>query len=284
MERHSSLEQRSMQVANVERCLDLVEALAAQPDGAPLGELADALALPKSAAHRLLQALTARGYVIQDADTQDYRLSLKFVALAFRHLDTGRLPDAAQAVLDRLARDSGEYCRLALIEGERLLWTARAQGATQGLRYDPAMDGEVVLHATATGKAWLASLPEEEALALVYRRGFSTPPGFGPRVVRTIDELRAQLADTRTRGYALAIDEGESGTLAVATVFRAFDAPDAPVAGTLSIAGPRARIDDERAKALAKLLPDAASELAALWPLRRRQRAGAPSRVAAEAA
>ena len=30
------------------------------------------------------------------------------------------------------------------------------------MRYDPPMGVDVVLHATATGKAWLATLPEEE--------------------------------------------------------------------------------------------------------------------------
>ena len=273
-----------MQVASVDRCLDLVEALAARPDGVALGALAEALTLPKSAVHRLLQALAARGYVIQDAATQDYQLSLKLVALAFRHLDAGRLPDAAQGILDRLARESHEYCRIALVDSEGLAWAARAQGATQGLRYEPAMDGTVVLHATATGKAWLSTLADEQALAIVYRRGFATPPTFGPRVVKTGDELRAQLAETRSRGYALAIDEGEPGTVAIATTFRAFQSPEAPVAGTLSIAGPRSRIDDGRVRVLAALLPPAAAELASVWPLRRRHRSGAPAPVPAEAA
>lgn len=273
-----------MQVANVERCLELVETLAARPEGAALGALAQALTLPKSAVHRLLQALAARGYVVQDAVSQDYQLSLKLVALAFRHLDAGRLPDAAQVVLDRLARESREYCRIALVDGEGLTWAARAQGATQGLRYEPAMDGAVVLHATATGKAWLSTLDDEQALAIVYRRGFATPPTFGSRVVRTGDELRAQLAETRARGYALAIDEGEPGTVAIATTFRAYQSPDAPAAGTVSIAGPRSRIDDDRVRSLATLLAPAAAELASIWPLRRRQRTGAAAAPPAERA
>ena len=262
-----------MQVANVDRCLDLVETLAARPGGASLGALAHALVLPKSAAHRLLQTLAARGYVVQDGETHDYELSLKLATLAFRVLDTARLPDLAQGTLDRLAAACGEYCRIAVVEGGGLVWIARAQGATQGLRYDPAMDRDVVLHATATGKAWLATLPEEEALSIAYRRGFHVPPGFGPRVVKTVDELRAQLRETRARGYALAIDEGEPGTVAIATTFRAYDADDAPVAGTVSIAGPRSRIDDARLTGYAPALAQSAAELATLWPTRRRQRA-----------
>jgi DNA-binding IclR family transcriptional regulator len=91
-------------------------------------------------------------------------------------------------------------------------------------------------------------------------------------VVRTGDELRAHLAETRRRGYALALDEGEPGTAALATTFRAYLGDDAPVAGTVSIAGPRSRIDERRIDELAPMLAAAAVELAELWPLRRRQR------------
>jgi IclR family transcriptional regulator, acetate operon repressor len=259
-------------VANVDRCLELLETLAGHSEGGSLGSLAEALDLPKSAAHRLLHALAARGYVVQDSTTQDYRLSLKLATLAFRHIDAGRLPDLAQAALDRLARRCGEYCRIALVEGSGLGWVARAQGATQGLRYEPAMDRDVVLHATATGKAWLATLTEEQALAIVYQRGFTTPPGFGPRAISTVDELRAHLDETRKRGHALAVDEGEPGTVAIATTFRTFVGVEAPVAGTVSVAGPRSRIDDARLHELAPMVVDAARELTELWPLRRRQR------------
>ena len=262
-----------MSLAYVDRCLSLLETLAASPQGLALGTLAEELDLPKSAAHRLLRSLVARGYVQQDSASQDYQLSLKIPLLGFRYLDSRYLPDVAQSALGRLANESGEYCRIAMVEGESLAWIARAQGATQGLRYDPPMGRDVVLHATATGKAWLASLPEDDALRIVCARGFATPPGFGERAVRNVDELRRELEATRKRGYALAIEEGEPGIVAIAASFRAYDADRAPVAGTVSIAGPRVRLSDSRTRELAPLLLRTARELTELWPLRQRQRA-----------
>jgi len=261
-----------VQIPNVERSLQILETLAGAPDGMPLGTLAARLEVPKSAAHRLLQALASRGYVHQDPLSQNYAMSLKLAVLGFRFLHARQLPDVAQGALDRLARESREYCRLAVLEGENLVWVARAQGATQGLRYDPPMGVDVVLHATATGKAWLATLPEEEALRIVCARGFGTPPGFGKRAVRTVDDLRVHLAETRRRGYGLAIEEGEPGTLAIAVVFRAYRGADAPVAGTVSIAGPLTRLDDARVGELVPLLHAAAAEITELWPLQMRRR------------
>jgi IclR family acetate operon transcriptional repressor len=259
-------------VEAVDRCLSLIEALAEEAEGLSLGELALRLGLPKSAVHRMLATLTARGYVSQDTASQAYMLSLRLAVLAFRYLDARHLPDAAQTVLDRLARETGEYCRLAVVEGESLAWIARAQGATQGLRYDPEMGREVALHATATGKAWLVTLPEEEALRIVCARGFQAPPNAGKRVSHGVSELRAHLAETRRRGYAVAVEEGEAGTVAMAMAFRAWDAPDAPVAGTISVAGPMVRLGRERREQIAPLLAAAVRDVSQLWPLRQRQR------------
>jgi IclR family acetate operon transcriptional repressor len=258
-------------IAAVERALKMLEALAGEPDGIDLGLLSTRLDLPVSATHRLLATLTERGFVSQDAASGAYGLTLKLAQLAFRDLDLRGLPDAGQIVLDALAHRTREYCRLAVVEDEDLVWIARAQGATAGLRYDPPMGAEIVLHATATGKAWLASLPEADALRIVCARGFEASERAGPNAISDVDMLRSHLAETRRRGVALAVEEGEIGTVAMAIVFRAGPAADAPVAGTLSVAGPSSRMGEPRRDAIALALRDAACDMAEIWPLRRRQ-------------
>jgi DNA-binding IclR family transcriptional regulator len=98
-------------------------------------------------------------------------------------------------------------------------------------------------------------------------------------VVKTTDELRAHLAETRRRGYATAIEEGEAGTVALAAAFRAWDAGDAPVVGTVSIAGPLLRLGRERRDALAPKLIAASRALSMIWPVHRRRRSGAIAAV-----
>lgn len=260
-----------MTIAAVERALKMLEALSGEPNGVDLSQLAERLDLPASATHRLLTTLAERGFVSQDPGSGSYGLSLKLSQLAFRNLDLRGLPDAGQVVLERLARATGEYCRLAVVENEDLVWIARAQGATAGLRYEPPMGSGIVLHATATGKAWLASLPESEALRIVCARGFKAEGRTGPNAVRDVDTLRVHLAEARKRGVALAVEEGEVGTVAMATTFRAGPEADAVIAGTLSVAGPLPRMHEERREVIAQALQQAAGEMADIWPLRRRQ-------------
>lgn len=271
-----------MTVTAVERCLGLLEALAGEAEPIELIELAEKVGLPNSAAHRILSTLLARGWVIQDEATQKYALSLRLSTLAFRNLDARAVPDIVQIVLDELAARTGEYCRLAIVEGEDLVWVARAQGAKFGLRYDPDMGQELVLHATANGKAWLSTLAEAEALRIVCARGFKAARPLGPRALSTVDELRAHLNETKRRGYAMAIDEGESGTVALALPFYSRQGEDAAVAGTISVAGPIQRLTAERYEALSNELKWAAGELAAIWPLRIRQRDLQPRRLVAQ--
>ena len=250
------------------RTLEILEFLSSQSDGTPLSEVASALAIPKSVAHRLLGQLVGYGYVQQDIQGGRYGLTLKLTLLGLRHLAGTGVNDIAQPILDKLAAMSGELARLAIVEGRRMHWVAKAQGARYGLRYDPEAGHDVVLHATAVGKAWLSTLPDRVAVS-IFEETRIHMPGRGPNAIMTVAELRKALAETRDRGYGLAIEEGEPGMSAIAAVVRSSSHPDAPVVGTLSLAGPSARFDAIRRQVLALELVAAARELSAVWPTRR---------------
>jgi DNA-binding IclR family transcriptional regulator len=249
-----------------QRCLDILELLAEAPDGLPLSRVGTTLALPKSATHRFLALLEARGFVEQHALSGHYRLTYKLPRLAFRFLATSGMTDVAQPVLDALARSSGELARLAVVDGDTLTWVAKAQGAPPGLRYDDHAGREVVLHATATGKAWLATLPEERALAIVERAGLIGRGLYGPNAVASLAALRRELRATRRRGYAEAVEEGEPGVAAVAAAVHA--APSGAAVATLSVAGPLARMGASRRAEHGRLALLTARELGDLWPAR----------------
>lgn len=261
-----------MNQSAAKRALLILEHLTGRPSGVMLTELCDGLALPKSGAHRLLALLQDAGYVHQDVQSGRYALTLKLTMLGLRHYVGTGLDDLAQPILDSLAVDTGELARLAIVDGSRLVWVAKAQGARSGLRYDPDVDHDtghdVVLHATATGKAWLATLPEAAALQIVGETNLRTPPRFGPRVARSLDQFAELLAETRRKGFGEAVEEGEPGTAAVAVaVFDTSSRQDGPAVATLSLAGPLFRFGSERRLEFAERLSRSARELGSIWPL-----------------
>jgi IclR family transcriptional regulator, acetate operon repressor len=121
---------------------------------------------------------------------------------------------------------------------------------------------------------WLASLGETAALAIVERAGGLHRAGLGPNAVATMAALSRELRATRRRGWGEAVEEGEPGVAAVAATVRA--RPDDPrVVGTVSIAGPLARMDATRRVRHAEQALAAARELTELWPARAQWSGGA---------
>ena len=254
----------------IDRTLDILELLVGSPKGLALSAIALTLGLPKSATHRLLAQLAERGYLEQDASSQHYRPTMRLAVIGFRLLANSGVNDVCQPELDGLADRTGELARIAMVDGDGLTWVAQAQGARYGLRYDGNLGKQVTLSATATGKAWLATLTDEQAIRIVVTRGFGDPDELGPRAIRDIAALTETLARTRKQGYGVAYEEGEPGMAAVAAAIPGAK-PGAAHVGTVSVAGPTARLTR---KLLHDIAPDVAAvarRLSELWPIRQLQ-------------
>jgi IclR family transcriptional regulator, acetate operon repressor len=125
-----------------------------------------------------------------------------------------------------------------------------------------------VLHATANGKAFLATLDDAAALRLA-RDG-----GLGSRrpTAHTLADgaaLLDDLAKVRARGYGMAEQEAELGVTAVAV---AIHGADGSAVGTVSVAGPSLRLPAKRIRELVTALNETTGALAAVWPTRVRQK------------
>jgi DNA-binding IclR family transcriptional regulator len=244
----------------LERTLGILELLAAQGEAMELGTIAQRLDIPPSAAHRLLGDLVRCGYVRQARDHGAYVLTTKLVSMGLTYLSNTGIVDIAQPLLDRLAEISGELVRLSVVDGERLTWVARAQGARQGLRYDPDMGSDARLSCSSSGWAWLATLKDDEALALVSRQGLGNPQDYGPNAPATLQAVLEALHQTRERGYSVTLETFTAGLNAMAAPVRL---AGQRALGIVSVAGPTVRFTPERMQALAPDLLATAAQLAA---------------------
>ena len=174
---------------------------------------------------------------------------------------------SASPLLDELALETRELVRLSVLENKHLIWVAKAQGSRDSIRYDPISGREVPLHATAMGKAWLATMLVDEAVAIIAERGFGGAP-VGPNAVKTIDQFKEQLGLTRDRGFAIVEGEAEAGISAIATVIRDSSAAGRPVVATISIGGPSFRLGRARLISFAPAMFSTAERLSSLWPVR----------------
>jgi IclR family acetate operon transcriptional repressor len=246
-------------LGTVDRTLRILETLASAPEGMPLAALAGELEIPRSACHRLLSELVRCGYVRQLRTQGDYALTTKLVAVGLGYLGAAGIVDIAQPIIDRMAEISGELSRLALVDGDRLTFVAKAQGARSGLRYDPDMGMDVRLSCSAGGHAWLMTLSEERATELVVKQGFGEPKSYGPKAPTSFRALMKILDEDRKRGFSMISEMYAPGMAAMAApVLRRGKEAIAVV----TIAGPLQRLTIDRMHELGKPLMSAASELA----------------------
>lgn len=245
----------------LEQGLQILQHLALHPDGLPLGLVAEALDLPKSVCHRLLSTLVREGYVRQLEERGEYVMTTKLAALGLGFLSTSGIVDIAQPMIEKMAEASGELVRLSIVDGDRLTWVSKAEGHRKGFRYDPDMGMDAKLSCTSSGHAWLMTLSDERAIALVSQQGFGSPKDYGPKAPTTIKALLGFLHAARVRGFAMIDEVFAPGMTALAAPVRRAGKPARAV---ISIAGPKTRLTFERMQQLGPQLIDATDELAAM--------------------
>jgi DNA-binding IclR family transcriptional regulator len=245
-----------------DRALSILELLVRHVNGLSMTEVSEQLGIPRTATHRLLGELKDMGYIKQPNNGTLYLLTIKLASLGLTYLAASGITEATQPLLDELASETGELVRLAIIEGNQLIWVAKAQGARSGLRYDPDAGADVYLPASSSGLAWLAAVSDDRALELIAEQGLQRGESMGPNAPRSIRELLARVELTRQRGYAMVHDTYEPGTSAAAVIIR-HKADGNPI-GTLSVAGPSIRMTDEKISRIAPRLKECAQRLGAL--------------------
>jgi IclR family acetate operon transcriptional repressor len=243
----------------VEKTLAILEYLAARPDGAALAAIATDLNQLRSACHRTLHELIGYGYVRAMPQRGDYALTTKVASMGLSFLSKSGVVDIAQPLIERLAQKTEELVRLAIVDGERLMLVAKAQGARSGLRYDPDMGIELNLSCSAAGHAWLMTLREDHAIQAVTRQGMGDREHFGPNAPQSVRALLKMLAEHRKRGYSIVRDTYAPGMSSMA----------APVqrrgehtTGVIVIAGPSVRLTETRMRQFGPDLLSSAAELA----------------------
>jgi DNA-binding IclR family transcriptional regulator len=111
----------------LEKGLDLLEALAAEPNGISQKQLAARVGRSVGEIFRMLGVLEQRGYVTRDPKTGEYGLSLRLFELATQHPPARRLQQAALPVMEELAAKVGLACHLSMVSAEHFLTVAEAE-------------------------------------------------------------------------------------------------------------------------------------------------------------
>lgn len=238
----------------LQRCMAVVEALAASRDGLTVSEVAERCALPIASAHRLLQTMQGAGFATGEGTRgRTYCVGQRLLRLLHTTQDQGWIQIAVQPILTSLADELSETCFLTRLQGHdvvSLAWAAPRHGL-QGY----VVPGHVVpAHAAASAKAVLAFQPPELVTAVLRE----------PLLKLTAEtktaraDIDTEYEEVRRLGYATCWNEMVTGLAAVAVPI---ELPQIGRIYALAVSGFTDRITERPVGAVAEILRGRAGDL-----------------------
>jgi DNA-binding IclR family transcriptional regulator len=195
-----------------ERALLLLEALAAIGRPATLKELAAAQEIPQATAFRLCHRMEREGYLVREAGVRRYAIGVRLMRLGLDIVRASGPTSTRRQILSDLVATIGETCNLTTLAGNDVLYLDRVE-TRWPLRLTLEPGSRVPVHCTASGKLFLAMMPEAQREQLLATVTLSASTS------RTIVEkavLRRELQRIARRGYSTDDEEFLIGLTAVA--------------------------------------------------------------------
>jgi IclR family transcriptional regulator, KDG regulon repressor len=235
-------------------------------------QLASELGLTKATVHRLLNTMERFELIERNAESERYRLGLKLHQLGNKAVESRTLRSEAHRLLLEMAQRSRETVSLALPTPGGVICLDRFDSPHTIITVRTPIGAMFPAHCTASGKAALAYMSEDDINEIARKRGLHSYTQF---TITQLPELKENLRLIRQRGYAVDHQELERGLSGVA----------APVLGaherviaSVGIAGPTLRF---RGKELAQKV-SLVTEIAARLAMAMGRLEGIPSAVTLE--
>lgn len=219
------------------RSMELLEVLREKNTSFSIAELAEAMALPPSTVHRILQTFCEKKYIIRDERTHTYRLGPALIPLGKAAARGIRLQDAAHPVLESLSRESKEDSYLVIPVGNKGLVIEKVDGPSH-LKVVEEFGYEMYLHCGAIRKVLLAY--QTPAFIDQYFKTIIVNDQAFPHVCP--EDLKAELKKIRRDGYAITHGEYVNDAIGIgAPIFNS----DGELAGSIGIIAPEIRIETD---------------------------------------
>lgn len=251
------------QVQSLSRGLALLECIAQAKTGVLLTDLAEQLALPASTTHRLINTLESHGYVRREPDQERWFIGTAGFKIGNAFLASRDFVRQATPFMQELVDELGETSNLSILQNSKAVIIAQQQ-CNEMMRMMVPLGSSSPLHASGVGKAILSALPlperEQQVAALELNR-------ITQWTITSKVQLNQVLLDCAQQGWALDDQEHAVGLRCVAACL--YDEKSYPLAA-ISVSGPLARIDDERAQQLGEQVKLKAQQITAFiggcWP------------------
>lgn len=239
MESHRELARQSSTGAqSSHRLLDVLTLVALTPSGLGASEVAERTGLSAPTAHRMLRVLVERGFAVQPTASGPYLVGPQLRLLAGDGVDQAALTRRALPHLEQLRAATDETVLMSVRQGLKVTYV-QVLTSFHSLQMTGAPGVQVPLHATSQGQVIMAFTPEDLTERLIQQIDFVR---YTESTVADATQLRERLAQIRTRGFAVNLQDREVGVHSVAAPV--LDSRGHAVAA-VCVAGPIFRLSEQ---------------------------------------
>lgn len=250
-ERADFMSEKGVQV--IDRTFDIIELLAIEEKGLGVSDIARRLNLTKSTAHRILNAITERGYLEKTSDGV-YSLGIQFVELASRRLSNIELTTEAKPFLSELTNKLGQSSHLAILDGSDAVYIDKVE-LTKNLRLYSQIGKRIPVYCSGLGKSLLLDMEDKKIIRLLEECDMQP---LTKTTLTSIPQFLKEIHVSKVHGYTIDNEEHDVGIRCIA-------APIYDYRGTIiaavSAAGPISFFSEEKDEEYSKLVIATANKI-----------------------
>ena len=213
----------------------------------PLAQLAQALQLNKSTAHRVLASLQYLDYVRQDPESGQYEATFKLVDLADRLMEQVDVAQMVRPHLKKLAEEVHETVHFVERDGSEVIYIDKVDSYDHSVRMTSHIGSRIPFYRSGVGKAMAANMSDPQIRALWEGCTIERKTAY---TITNLDEFMEEITEIRRKGYALDNEENEAGVRCIAAALSL----EGGSRYAFSISVPISRMDNDRIRELAGIV------------------------------
>lgn len=233
-------------IASAQKCLQILSYMATLNEEVSITDLVESLKINKSTMHHYLATLVLEKYMIQNQENKKYRIGPEAFRVGECYLRKDFPYQDIDAVLRELQNEVNESVYFYIYSGNKVTCVLAKEAYSPIHSHNP-IGNSVPMHASASGKVFLAFLGEEEREKILAQTGLSR---FTKNTITDHEILNKELMEIRLRNFADNDGEHDESIAIAAPVFGFGD----KIIAAISVSGPPSNMTDKRLKDMIKIV------------------------------
>lgn len=240
-------------LSSVKNALRILKSFSMDEPEKKISEISVSLGLNKSTVSRTMATLASEGFVYKDPESKKYRLGLSILSLSGivnSNMDVYR---ESQPILNKLVENIGETAHISVLDNLEVVYLQKVD-CNHPVRFLTHVGRRNPPYCTSSGKVLLA-YSDENDINKVIDKGLQK---FSKNTITNAQKLRTHLNQVKENGFSSSIEELLEGVVSIAAPIYDYKGK---VFASLSVVGPKQRIQSHKIQGYAKKVVSAATEI-----------------------